>query len=205
MAVGIIAVTGGKIDSCSAATIIEWSQNGTLITPPNNIPNSISAGDVLTINFSSLPYIEPNTYSKQAGFGFQFDSLYKDVLAVLRIEMFNADDSSAIFSNDFQFEPADWAYNTPWGIGAGVLSGTGANSYKIPWQSNSGSLKLSMLQGDLLFKAIDLGVRTESSYYGISVITPLAVPEPSTYALFGIGAIGMLMVLRRKKESGQAF
>ena len=26
-----------------------------------------------------------------------------------------------------------------------------------------------------------------------------AVPEPSTYALFGIGAIGMLMVRRRKK------
>lgn len=28
-----------------------------------------------------------------------------------------------------------------------------------------------------------------------------AVPEPSTYALFGIGAIGMLMVLRRKKTA----
>jgi sugar lactone lactonase YvrE len=28
---------------------------------------------------------------------------------------------------------------------------------------------------------------------------PQTVPEPSTYALFGIGAIGMLMVLRRKK------
>jgi hypothetical protein len=26
-----------------------------------------------------------------------------------------------------------------------------------------------------------------------------AAPEPSTYALFGIGAIAMLMVLRRKK------
>jgi hypothetical protein len=26
-----------------------------------------------------------------------------------------------------------------------------------------------------------------------------AVPEPSTYALFGLGAIGMLMVMRRKK------
>ncbi|MEI7463490.1 MAG: PEP-CTERM sorting domain-containing protein [Candidatus Taylorbacteria bacterium] len=25
------------------------------------------------------------------------------------------------------------------------------------------------------------------------------VPEPSTYALFGIGAIGLLMVMRRKK------
>ncbi|MCE9543176.1 MAG: PEP-CTERM sorting domain-containing protein [Verrucomicrobia bacterium] len=28
-----------------------------------------------------------------------------------------------------------------------------------------------------------------------------AVPEPSTYALLGIGAIGMLMVLRRKKKT----
>jgi hypothetical protein len=27
------------------------------------------------------------------------------------------------------------------------------------------------------------------------------VPEPSTYALFGIGAIGMLMVMRRKKTA----
>jgi len=32
-------------------------------------------------------------------------------------------------------------------------------------------------------------------------ITAGAVPEPSTYALFGIGAIGMLMVLRRKKSA----
>ena len=29
----------------------------------------------------------------------------------------------------------------------------------------------------------------------------LIVPEPSTYALFGIGAIGMLMVMRRKKTA----
>jgi len=28
-----------------------------------------------------------------------------------------------------------------------------------------------------------------------------AVPEPSTYALFGLGAIGLLMVLRRKKAA----
>lgn len=30
---------------------------------------------------------------------------------------------------------------------------------------------------------------------------PSPVPEPSTYALFGIGAIGMLMVMRRKKKT----
>jgi hypothetical protein len=28
-----------------------------------------------------------------------------------------------------------------------------------------------------------------------------SAPEPSTYALFGIGAIGMLMVMRRKKRA----
>ena len=27
------------------------------------------------------------------------------------------------------------------------------------------------------------------------------IPEPSTYALFGIGAIGMLILLRRKKTA----
>jgi hypothetical protein len=32
-------------------------------------------------------------------------------------------------------------------------------------------------------------------------VTVEAVPEPSTYALFGLGAIGMLMVLRRKKTA----
>jgi hypothetical protein len=31
--------------------------------------------------------------------------------------------------------------------------------------------------------------------------TTAAVPEPSTYALFGLGAIGMLMVLRKKKTA----
>ena len=33
----------------------------------------------------------------------------------------------------------------------------------------------------------------------LSVEASQAIPEPSTYALFGIGAIGMLMVMRRKK------
>jgi len=32
----------------------------------------------------------------------------------------------------------------------------------------------------------------------MGAVTVAAVPEPSTYALFGIGAIGLLMVLRRK-------
>ena len=35
----------------------------------------------------------------------------------------------------------------------------------------------------------------------VQTAPPGAVPEPSTYALFGIGAIGMLMVMRRKKTA----
>ena len=36
---------------------------------------------------------------------------------------------------------------------------------------------------------------------GLIGMGPLDVPEPSTYALFGIGAIGLLMVMRRKKAA----
>ena len=51
-----------------------------------------------------------------------------------------------------------------------------------------------------------------SGYYGSPIVgvnninvsgytVVQSVPEPSTYALFGIGAIGMLMVMRRKKTA----
>jgi hypothetical protein len=35
----------------------------------------------------------------------------------------------------------------------------------------------------------------------VSSLNVQAIPEPSTYALFGLGAIGMLMVMRRKKTA----
>ena len=42
---------------------------------------------------------------------------------------------------------------------------------------------------------------TGNGVYTPVVLQNVAVPEPSTYALFGIGAIGMLMVMRRKKTA----
>jgi len=39
------------------------------------------------------------------------------------------------------------------------------------------------------------------SNYDVGFRVASVIPEPSTYALFGIGAIGMLMVLRRKKTA----
>jgi hypothetical protein len=44
-------------------------------------------------------------------------------------------------------------------------------------------------------------VQNVTSYGGGIVIGTQSVPEPSTYALFGIGAIGMLIVMRRKKTA----
>jgi hypothetical protein len=35
--------------------------------------------------------------------------------------------------------------------------------------------------------------------FGLTIMGIAAVPEPSTYALFGLGIIGLLMVLRRKE------
>jgi hypothetical protein len=51
------------------------------------------------------------------------------------------------------------------------------------WQTTLGSFSL---------------VQAPYGYIGDVVFSATAVPEPSTYALFGIGAIGLLMVMRRK-------
>jgi hypothetical protein len=39
----------------------------------------------------------------------------------------------------------------------------------------------------------------EHTVIGFRVASVEIVPEPSTYALFGLGAIGLLMLMRRKK------
>jgi hypothetical protein len=49
----------------------------------------------------------------------------------------------------------------------------------------------------------DLQTNGPGDVTGLTHIVPAdySVPEPSTYALFGIGAIGMLLVMRRKKTA----
>jgi len=47
----------------------------------------------------------------------------------------------------------------------------------------------------------DISNETFSIDVGLDNLKVESVPEPSTYALFGLGAIGMLMVLRRKKTA----
>ena len=51
---------------------------------------------------------------------------------------------------------------------------------------------------ELSTSAPSMSADTKQSNIGFRIA---AVPEPSTYSLLGIGAIGMLMVLRRKKAA----
>jgi len=78
--------------------------------------------------------------------------------------------------------------------------------------SNSGSFNYGWMSFNVSDAGIDDGYTTPTftlTAYGYDTTgasvtvgqTTAAVPEPSTYALFGIGAIGMLMVFRRKKTA----
>ena len=74
-----------------------------------------------------------------------------------------------------------------------TLTGTG--------QSASVSYANLTSSNIILFESLIGGSLTQSIGTGYSPISVQAVPEPSTYALFGLGAIGMLMVMRRNKEN----
>ena len=78
--------------------------------------------------------------------------------------------------------------------------------------NDSGEEPHTIRGGDIYSLATDLQSWSRSSGYagGFRVVSldsvipepaPEAIPEPATYALFGLGAIGMLMVMRRKKTA----
>jgi PEP-CTERM motif len=58
------------------------------------------------------------------------------------------------------------------------------------------SLKIQFLERDFGPNDFEVDIDNIRMTSAVSV-----VPEPSTYALFGLGAIGMLLVMRRKKTS----
>jgi hypothetical protein len=74
-----------------------------------------------------------------------------------------------------------------------------SNSFDITClESSSGSVQFCGVTAP--FTGYTVTVPSSSSD-AAQVATPAAAPEPSTYALFGLGAIGLLMVLRRKKQT----
>ena len=69
--------------------------------------------------------------------------------------------------------------------------------------ANGGLYAGTGLYGGRIYKFDSNGNNTLFSNLGSQSVNALAfsIPEPSTYALFGIGFIGMVMAMRRKKKS----
>ena len=106
------------------------------------------------------------------------------------------------------------ASNTPLQYGAlidAVLSyGTGGNigvneSTGGYWaarffNAGDGTFNYGYVQVDVTSSGMTFGMAGVETTPNVA-ITAGAVPEPSTYALLGIGAMGLLMVLRKKKTA----
>jgi len=80
--------------------------------------------------------------------------------------------------------------------GGALQSGdfTSVTAGSLVFADNSGIWRAN--DGSYLYQFSDLTGRLT-----VQTAPPSAVPEPATYALFGIGAIGLLMVLRREKTA----
>ena len=77
----------------------------------------------------------------------------------------------------------------------GLLTGTDSSGWNMTSGDDNGAYGISD-NGIITGRALYDGVVT-----GFVMIPNSPIPEPSTYALFGIGAIGLLMVLRRNKTA----
>jgi hypothetical protein len=85
------------------------------------------------------------------------------------------------------------------GAYAGVWEGGGGGGYSggdAPYSGDDAPRGGGTSYVDLGFTGVveAAGVNNGNGYVSLSL-----VPEPSTYALFGIGTLGMIMVMRRKK------
>ena len=85
--------------------------------------------------------------------------------------------------------------------GGGYYGGIAGGDYYV-WkgQVSSGQGGSSWVDTNIVSASL-ITNSASAGQNGFVSISYTAVPEPSTYALFGIGAIGMLMVLRRKKTA----
>ena len=85
------------------------------------------------------------------------------------------------------------------GGNVGVNSSTGGY-WAARFNAGGGNFNYGYVQVDVTSSGMTFGMAGVETTPNVA-ITAGAVPEPSTYALLGIGAIGLLMVLRKKKTA----
>ena len=81
----------------------------------------------------------------------------------------------------------------------GVNESTGGY-WAARFDAGGGNFNYGYVQVDVTSSGMTFGMAGVETTPNLA-ITAGAVPEPSTYALLGIGAIGLLMVLRKKKTA----
>ena len=81
----------------------------------------------------------------------------------------------------------------------GVNESTGGY-WAARFDAGGGNFNYGYVQVDVTSSGMTFGMAGVETTPNVA-ITAGAVPEPSTYALLGIGAIGLLMVLRKKKTA----
>ena len=91
------------------------------------------------------------------------------------------------------------SYQTGGSGSIGVAQSTGGY-WAVKFNAGGGNFNYGYVQVDVTSSGMTFGMAGVETTPNLA-ITAGAVPEPSTYALLGIGAMGLLMVLRRKKTA----
>jgi hypothetical protein len=174
-------ILASAYQTANAQLMIQWSINGKPAVSSLNVPAEIlNEGDTCVMTFANLPYAGVNNVNltpPQAGMGFAFDSNANK----FRIEAFEVLDPIAIWTHDFVDGVSSF--------GAGI----GSSAWPSPWQNNQGILKLTMMEGSLSIKAMNLEIRTFDSIYDFT-----AVPEPCSLSLLALGGVVVALGRRRK-------
>jgi hypothetical protein len=85
-------------------------------------------------------------------------------------------------------------------IGVNFSSG---QYWAVKFNQGNGNFNYGWVQVDVTDSGMTFGMAAVNTTLNESITAGqiTAVPEPSTYALFGIGALGLLMVVRRNKKA----
>jgi hypothetical protein len=98
---------------------------------------------------------------------------------------------------------ADVSYITQGGTNIGVNESTGGY-WAVRFSDGNGNFNYGYVQVDVTSSGMTFGTAGVETTPNVAITAgagPSAIPEPSTYTLLGIGAIGTLMVRRKRKTA----